>query len=68
MFRVPAEEARLTVLVLCAGRFDWAAPEWMRSSATRSSRTTSGPLTTSERVSVYMCMCLKLVYLLIPTQ
>lgn len=64
VFCVQAEEALLTVLVLllCAGRFVWAALEWMRSNATRSSRTTSGPLTTSERVSV--CMFLNLVYVL----
>lgn len=62
VFCVQAEQALLTVLVLllCAGRFVWAVLEWMRSNATLSSRTTSGPLTTSERVSV--CMFLNLVY------
>lgn len=54
VFCVEAEEALLTVLVLSlyTGRFAWAAPEWMRSSAIHSSRTTSGPLTTYEKVIV----------------
>lgn len=61
-------QALLTVLVLllCAGRFVWAALEWMRSNATLSSRTTSGPLRTSERVSV--CVHAHVLYINISPQ
>lgn len=46
----------LTALIfsLCSGKFVWDAMEWMTSSGTRFSRTTSGPSTSSVRVSVYM--------------
>lgn len=49
--------------LLSAGRFDWAALEWTRSNATRSSTTISGPLTTYERVSACMFMRPMSVYL-----
>lgn len=40
------------IFSLCSGKFGWDAMEWMTSSGTRFSRTTSGPSTSSERVSV----------------
>lgn len=55
---VPAEEGPLTGLIvsLCSGKFVWDAMEWMTSSATLFSRTTNGPSTTSERVSLSMLL------------
>lgn len=53
VYSVGAEEGPLTGLIfsLCSGKFVWDAMEWMTSSATLFSRTTSGPSTTSEKVS-----------------
>lgn len=58
VYSVGAEEGPLTGLIfsLCSGKFVWDAMEWMTSSATLFSRTTSGPSTTSEKVSVYMVL------------
>lgn len=66
--RLCSAQSDCLVLLLCAGKFVLAVLEWMRSNATPSSRMTSGPLTTSERVSVCIVLNLMGFFLILTKQ